>query len=317
MEFAVRERDVVIIGAGPAGIAAAMWAHTLGLEYSVFDREGAPGGQLHRVYNRIVDYPGMVMPDGAALAGRFAEHLSELAVRIECGVSIERIDVRERTVWTAGGATRGACLILAMGVRRRTLGIPGEAEYVGRGVSPSASRYAREFAGRSVLVVGGGDAAFEEALILAEVCRHVTVVHRRDVFLARQDFRERVAGAANITVLANASLAAIEGDEAVERAIVETDRGTQAIDVAGVFVCAGVVPNTELVQGQVALDAKGFVVVGTDRRSSVEAVYAAGDVCSGSSWTIAGAVGDGAAAVKDIQRKLRQGGPLQGPDGLG
>lgn len=295
------DRDVIVIGAGPAGLSAAAWAHTLELDYLALDAATALGGQLHRVHNRVVDYIGVSASNGAELAAAFARHAGALGVRISTSVEVARVDVANRTVETAA-ADRFAArrLVIATGVRRRKLGVPGEADFVGRGVSPSASKFAELFRDQPVLVVGGGDAAFEEALILARVCTRVTLAHRSDRFRARRDFRERVAADPKIDVLAGVELEAIEGTDRVERVRL----GGRELDVAGVFICAGIEPNTELVAGQVELDDRGYVAVDSRQRTSAEGVYAVGDVTAGSSLTIAAAVGEGAAAVKDIQRRL-------------
>jgi thioredoxin reductase (NADPH) len=304
----LRDLDVLVVGAGPAGISAALWAHTLELSYAVLERGETPGGQLLRVYNKVVDYAGLPAADGAALAERFRDHLASVGARIETGAGVAVVDVAARSIETAAGDRHTARhLVLATGVRRRTLGVPGEAEFVGRGVSPSASRYAHLFRGQRVLVVGGGDAAFEEALILARVCERVTLAHHSDRFRARADFRERVMADPRVEVLTGVTLEAIEGNERVERARLAGPGGPVARDVAGVFVCAGVVPNTDLVEGQLDLDDRGYVRTDARLRTSVDGVYAAGDVCSGSSLTIAAAVGQGAAAIKEIQRRLHQG----------
>lgn len=296
--------DVVIVGAGPAGMSAALWARTLELRYEVIDDAPAPGGQLHRVYNHVVDYPGVDARHGAELAEHLSRHLDGLDVRIRSGAAVTAIDVAARSVESGYGSLRARHLVLATGVRRRTLGVPGEAELVGRGVSPSASKYASQFSGQRVLVVGGGDAALEEALILAKVCERVTIVNRTERFRARPDFRDRVAADPRIVVHDRTELLAINGGDRVTGVELRGTDGPYSLDVAGVFVCVGVLPNSDLVAQQVAVDERGYVRTDERQRTSADGVYAAGDVCSGSSLTIAAAVGQGAAAVKDVQRRL-------------
>lgn len=299
------EHEVLIAGAGPAGIGASIWAHTLGLDYVVIDRAPVPGGQLHRIHNKIVDYPGLISRDGAQLLGHFLQHMATLGVRVLRDQEIVAVDLEQRRVETAGGDTLGARrLVLAMGVRRRRLGIPGEAELVGHGVCPSASKHAHEFRGQRVLVIGGGDAAFEEALILADVAEHVTLAHRSERFRARADFQQRVREQNNIDLLPNAEVVAIDGAGRVERVSVRSPDGHVSLPVGGVFICIGVEPNTGMIADQLDLDARGYIRVDARQQTSHAAVYAAGDICSGSSLTIAAALGQGAAAVKDIQREL-------------
>lgn len=299
--------DVVIVGAGPAGISAAIWAHTLKLRYAIVESAEAAGGQLLRVYNRVVDYAGMPSENGAALAERLRGHAGELGVAIRTGASVSSVDLERGVLKVDDAEVESRFVVLATGVRARSLGIPGEAAFVGRGVSPSASRYAEQFRDRRVLVVGGGDAAFEEALILAGVCREVTLVHRSATFSARADFRERVASNPRIHVIEFAELIEIEGADHVERVRLQVRGEGSALDVDGVFICAGVEPNSELVADQVERDGRGYVAVDTQMRSSHSLLYAVGDVRSGSSLTIAAAVGEGATAIKDIQRRLTRG----------
>jgi thioredoxin reductase (NADPH) len=221
---------------------------------------------------------------------------------------VTRIDAERCEVEADGETLASRYLLLATGVRRRTLGIPGEAELAGRGVAPSASRYAEDFRGERVLVVGGGDAAFEEALILARVCEHVTLAHHGDRFRARPDFRERVAADPRIELVTGVRLEAIEGDERVEGALLGGAE-PRTLDVAGVFICVGVQPNSELVAGHVERDGAGYVLVDARQRTTCDRVYAAGDVCAGSSLTVAAAVGQGAAAVKDVSRRIAASAP--------
>lgn len=298
------ELDVVIIGAGPAGLSAGIWARTLGLRYAIVEASPVSGGQLRRVYNRVVDYPGDTFVDGSELADRLARHAESLGVVVQTSHSATAVDLETGIVKTGDTELDARFILLCTGVRPRVLGVPGESEFVGRGVSPSASRYAEQFSGERVLVVGGGDAAFEEALILAEVCEHVTLVHRSGCFRARSEFQSRVAASARIDTILFCELVAIEGEQTVERARLRRGGEEWTTGVGGVFVCAGVVPNSELVAGQAALDDSGYVTVDARFRASHGRLYAAGDVRSGSSLTIAAAVGEASSAVKDIQRRI-------------
>ena len=296
--------DVAIVGAGPAGISAAIWAHTLKLRYVVLDSAPVAGGQLLRVYNRVVDYAGVPSANGAELAGRLRGHADEIGVSIRTDAAVSAIDLDRGVLRIEDAEIETRYVVLATGVRARVLGIPGEAAFVGRGVSPSASRYADQFRDRRVLVVGGGDAAFEEALILANVCREVTLIHRSAKFSARADFRARVKADSRIRVIEFGELLEIGGADRVERVRLKVHGVDSSLDVDGVFICAGVEPNAELVADQVAVDDRGYVKVDTQMRSSHSRLFAVGDVRSGSSLTIAAAVGEGATAIKDIQRRL-------------
>jgi thioredoxin reductase (NADPH) len=297
--------DLLVIGAGPAGMSAALWARRLDLEALVLDAGDRPGGQLWRIPGPVPDYPGLEPTLGADVAARFAASLAATDVSVRTGAVVERLDAVQATVELAGGERLSArFLVLATGVRPRRLGVPGESDVVGRGPAPVAYRHAPAFAGRRVLVVGGGDAALEEALLLAPVAEHVTVAHRGDRLTARPAFVDAVRRDPRIELRLGQRLVAILGDADVSGAELETTEGRIVIPVQGVFVCAGVQPNSELVRGQVDLDAAGFVRTGPMQRTSADRVYAVGDVCSGAALSIAAAVGQGATAVKDIQRRL-------------
>lgn len=308
----IDELDVVIIGAGPAGMSAAIWAANLKLRHVAIDRGPTVGGQLHRVFNKIADYPGFEGGVGEDLAERFLAQALDVGVNLETGTAVLTVDCANGVVATNERTYLAASLVIATGVTRRTLGIPGESDFVGRGLSPSASKYAGEFVGKSVVVVGGGDAACEEALILARACSRVTLIHRSDSFpRVRRDFRERVAQNASIDVLTNSSLLAIEGGDRVESVRITKNGHEVRMPVDGVFICVGVEPASTLVRSQLDVDQCGAIVVDSRQRSSIRNVYAVGDVCANSSLTIASAVGQGAAAVKDIQRRLSA--IVQGP----
>jgi thioredoxin reductase (NADPH) len=189
-------------------------------------------------------------------------------------------------------------------VRARRLGVPGERELAGRGVHGSATKHARRYAGARAVVVGGGDAAVEEALILAREGAEVTVVHRRDELSARHDFRARAAADPHIRFVLGTRVEAIEGAGRVERVRLVGPDGPLALDADAVFPCVGVEPNNELVADLARLDALGYIVVDERQRTSTDWIYAAGDVTSHSAWSVAAAVGQGAAAVKDISRRI-------------
>src|SRR5687767_6778 len=199
--------DVIIIGAGPAGLSAALWCDELGLDTLVVERASEVGGQLLRVYNPIENYLGARAADGRALRDLFAAQVEEKEFDLWTEADIESVDVRAKRVrLRSGEELQALALVVATGVRRRRLGVPGEEEFRGRGVLESGRLERERVAGEDVLVVGGGDAAAENALLLAEVCPTVTLVHRGKSLSARAEFAERVRGEHRITVFRETTL---------------------------------------------------------------------------------------------------------------
>jgi len=191
--------DVIIIGAGPAGLSAAWWCDELGLDTLVLEQHDQIGGQLHSIYGPIKNYPGVRASDGESFLARYCSGNDDADFDLWTGVEIERVDLKARKVWLRSGEElQSIAIILATGVRRRRLGIPGELEFEGHGIIESPTRDRENFAGRDVCVVGGGDAAAENALLLAKSCPTVTVVHRSKKLRARREFAAHVRNLALI-----------------------------------------------------------------------------------------------------------------------
>jgi thioredoxin reductase (NADPH) len=302
--------DVIIIGGGPAGISALIWCHSLGLRAVLLEQSPELGGQTLQMFHRVLDYPGLVVENGRELRDHFVAHLDELRLDYRTACRIEEVNLSERRALCDGQWLQSRAIIIATGARKRRLGIPGEDEFEIRGVSFSATRDHSLYAGKKVCVIGGGDSAVQNSLILASVCPSVTIIHRSDRFRAREDWLKQAQENPRITIINNAEARAIEGGEGgdhVERLIIEDTRTleTKTIETEGVFVRVGVAPNTEMFRGQIDLDEAGFIKTDQRQRTSVEMVYAAGDVCRPVSLSVATAVGHGAVAAKDIAMKIQ------------
>lgn len=301
--------DVIIIGAGPAGLSAALWCDELGLDALVLEREAETGGQLLRVHNAIENHLGVVAPDGRALRDVFAAQVEGRDFDLWTQVEIASVDLRARQVHLRSGERpRALALILATGVRRRRLGVPGEAEFAGRGVLESGRGERAVVAGEDVCVVGGGDAAAENALLLAEVCPTVTLVHRGKRLRARPEFVERVRGEHRINVFTEARLTQIIGRERVEAVEIEREGALKPFRTAvrGVVIRIGVEPNSELFRDQLHADARGYVVINGEQETSAEMVFAVGDLSNPLAPTVSGACGGGATAAKVIASRLQK-----------
>ncbi len=301
--------DVIVVGAGPAGVSAALWARSLLLTPEVLESAAAPGGQLAHIHFHPLDLAGVPGGDGAAIAGVLAQQLAagritlrttSPAIALEGGGEVNS----PRVVTEDGVVHEGDAVLVASGVRRRTLDIPGEKEFDGRGVSYSASRDRALFANRRVVVVGGGDAAFENAMLLTDVGATVALV-MRDLPRARHEFLERVSLDPRIELIPAARVTAIRGGDWVNAVRIESEDRAFERPVDGIVIKVGVIPNTEWCKGALDLDPEGFVMVDATLRASKPRVWAAGDVTRPAVPSLATAIGQGAQAMGAIRALLR------------
>jgi thioredoxin reductase (NADPH) len=300
--------DLAVVGAGPAGVAAALAAQAAGLSVLLLEAGERPGGQLHRVHSWVTG----VAPfegDGAAFATELERWLANAGIRPRFGARVEGLSAgrgEEAIALELAGGERvpARALLIASGLRSRALGVPGEREFSGRGVSTSATRDRDRFASRPVVVVGGGDAAFENALLLAAVGCRVTLVVR-DEPRARAEFRDRVAARPQIELAAHTRVLAIEGGTDVRAVKLAGPHAEYRLETSGVFVKIGSCPNTEWCRGFVACDEEGFVRVDALGATACPGVWAAGDVARPDSFTVAAASATAAAVVADVRARMR------------
>lgn len=303
------EYDVIIIGAGPAGLCAAMYAGR-GMLSAITIERGAPGGELLNT-DLIEDYIGFETIKGWELAQKMAEHAKKFGANIVTD-TVERIH-RGADGWfsveTARGDTyRSQAVILTAGGTPVKLGVPGEKEYAGKGVSYCAVCDGAFFKGENLAVVGGGDAAVEEADYLTRYANKVTLIHRRDEFRASPIIQERAFANPKIEVIRNTVVPEIVGNgKGVTHAVLEdtlTGRRTN-LDVGGVFIFVGFKPNTQLVEGHVDHDAGGYLITDNRMMTSMAGLFAAGDVRSQLTRQITTAVGDATTAAIAVEKYLK------------
>jgi thioredoxin reductase (NADPH) len=287
-------------------MSALIWCHSLGLRGVLLEQSPELGGQMLEMFHRVLDYPGLVAENGRELRDHFAAQLDLLQVDYRTGRKIEEVDLSQRRAHCGGEWLQGRGVIIATGARKRRLGIPGEDKFEIRGVSFSATRDHSLYAGKKVSVIGGGDSAVQNSLLLAGICPSVTLIHRSDKYRARPDWLKQARENPRITIIDNAEAKAIEGGERVERLVIEDTRTREikTIDTEGVFIRVGVAPNTEMLRGQIEMDEAGFIKIDQRQQTSVEMVYAAGDVCRPACLSVATAVGQGAISAKDIAISL-------------
>ena len=286
--------DVIVVGAGPAGMSAAGYAARAGYDVLLLDA-AAPGGQLMFI-DQIENYPGFESISGFALAEKMESQASAFGVEIEYGevTSLRKSD-DGFTVSTSDGDVRARAVILAMGARHRHLDVPGEEEYSGRGVSYCATCDGPFFKGRRVVVVGGGDTALTDAVYLSRLCSSVKLVHRRNEFRAQKAIQDKMKACANIQTVTPHTIKEILGDGEKVTGVVLDDGST--IETDGIFIFTGIVPNSQIVKGLVELDDAGFVMTDAMMRTSLEGMYAVGDLRKTPFRQVVTAAGDGAVAA--------------------
>lgn len=300
--------DLIIIGAGPAGLSAAVYGRRAGLDLIVIEQTPLGGGQVVDTYE-VDNYLGMPGVNGFDLAQKFRSHADGLGAVFRGGrVVAVRDEGAFKVVETADGKSYEArALILAGGAEHAKLGVPGEEEYRGQGVSYCATCDGAFFKKRDVAVVGGGDVAVEDAVYLARFCRKVYLIHRRDSLRAAKSLQERLFACGNAEVIWNSTLQRIKGTDLVEGISIRSkdDDKERELAVDGVFIAVGMRPKTEAYRETVACDQGGYIIAGEDCATSVPGIFAAGDIRTKALRQIVTAVADGACAVASVERYLR------------
>ena len=298
--------DLIILGAGPAGISAAIYAARAGLHTLWLDKQFAPGGQIISTYE-VDNYPGMPGISGMDLGEAMAAHAKKLGISPvrENVLSVEE-EAGEKIVRTKKNTYRAKTLLIACGASHRKLGIPGEEELGGMGVSYCATCDGAFFKDRTAVVVGGGNTAVEDALFLAGICRKVYLVHRRDKLRADKVLQDRLMECANVELVWNSIPLEIRGNEQVTGLLVRNGKTGEErfLDVDGVFIAVGIVPNTEKFKNFVQMDENGYIDAGEEGVTNTPGVFAAGDIRTKSLRQVVTAVSDGANAVYSIQKYL-------------
>lgn len=299
--------DLIIIGSGPAGLSAAVYGKRAGLDTLVLEKSPMSGGQVLNTYE-VDNYLGLPGINGFDMGMQFREHADKLGAQFreadvlsleDCGdykiIRTEKEELQTRTVIIAAGATH------------RHLGVPGETEFSGLGVSYCATCDGAFFRGKDTVVVGGGDVAVEDAIFLARTSRKVYLVHRRDELRAAKSLQDTLFSLPNVEVIWNAQVKAIHGSGQVESVTLEKKDGVQEeLAVQGVFIAVGITPNSEPYLSVVESDRSGYLKAGEDCAASVKGIYAAGDIRTKRLRQIVTAVADGANAVNSVQEYLME-----------
>lgn len=291
--------DMVIIGGGPGGYTAALYGARSGLDTLILERLSA-GGQM-ALTDQIDNYPGFEDGiDGFSLGEKMLRGAERFGAQTKMAeVRAVRLNGAVKEIETAGGTLYGRTVILATGATPRALGVAGGQELIGRGVSYCASCDGMFYRGKTVVIVGGGNTAAADAILLSRICEKVFVVHRRDTLRATKIYHEPLMKAENIAFCWNSTVSELlHGDKltGVKVRNIQTGEETE-ISCDGLFVCIGREPASELVKGQLELDGAGYIVADESTRTSLPGVYAVGDVRTKAFRQVVTAVGDGATAA--------------------
>ncbi len=299
--------DLIIIGSGPAGMGAAVYAKRAGLEVAVLEKTPLSGGQVLNTYD-VDNYLGIPSTGGFDLSQKFRAHGDKLGVpvltREVTGLLMEG---DTKTVLCEEGNEQTRAVLLATGAEHAKLEVPGEEELAGMGVSYCATCDGAFFRGRTVAVVGGGDVALEDAIYLARGCEKVYVIHRRDAFRGAKILQDELLALPNVEVLYQTKVEKICGEDQVEKLLLaDTVTGeTSELAVDGIFIAVGIHPETELVKNLVKTDEAGYVIAGEDGITEVPGLFVAGDIRKKPLRQIITAVADGANAATSAAAYLK------------
>ena len=296
--------DVIIIGAGPAGLAAGIYGKRAGFDILILDTSSISGGQILNTYE-IDNYPGFPGASGQEVADAMRQHCDKLGVEFARGRVTSIIDngatkdlVTKKNTYTAKS------IIIATGASNKKLCCPGEEELSGMGVSYCATCDGAFFKEKQVAVVGGGDVALEDAIYLSRFCTKVYLIHRRDEFRGAKVLQDQVKSTDNIEIIYDTVVNSINGTQSVESITVQNTKtdASSELKVDGIFIAVGTVPNTQILSGLVQMDDKGYVVADETCKTTCPGVFVAGDVRTKPLRQVLTATADGANAITSIQK---------------
>lgn len=303
-------KDLIIIGSGPAGLTAGIYAERAKMDTIVIERNYMSGGQIIDTYE-VDNYPGLPGINGFDLAQKMREHADKLGVDF-VNAEVKRVeDLGDvKCIYTDKEVYEAKAVLFTSGAGHSKLGIPGEDTYGGKGVSYCATCDGAFYRGKDVAVIGGGNVAVEDAIFLARGSRKVYVVHRRDELRAIKSLQEQLFAMDNIEMVWDSVAIEIVGNDGKTSGVRVHNKKTgtdKVLPVDGVFVAVGIVPNTELFKGICAMDDRGYIIAGEDGKTNTPGFFVAGDARTKQVRQVATAVGDGASVVSSIDRYLTTG----------
>ncbi len=298
--------DVIVIGAGPAGLAAGIYGKRAGYNILVLDTSSISGGQILNTYE-VDNYPGIPGVSGTELADAMKKHCEKLGVEFARGRVSSIVDNGEiKELITKKENFQTKTVIIATGATNRKLGCPGEDEFSGMGVSYCATCDGAFFKDKVVAVVGGGDVALEDAAYLARACKKVYLIHRRDEFRGAVVLQNQIKSLDNVELVLDSTVESIIGNDSVEKLLIKNKKTDEEkeLEVEGVFIAVGTVPNTKTISGLPSLDDRGYIIAGETCETNIPGVFAAGDVRTKRLRQVITATADGANAITSITNYL-------------
>lgn len=298
--------DLIIIGSGPAGLTASIYAQRAMLNTLVIEKNVMSGGQILNTYE-VDNYPGFKGINGFDLGMKFREHADELEAKfIEAEVIKVTNEGDIKKVATNKETYEAKSIIIATGARYRKLGAPGEEKLSGMGVSYCATCDGAFFRNKTTCVVGGGDVAVEDAIFLARICTKVYVIHRRDEFRAAKSLQERLFSLDNVEIIWDSTVKQIKGDNKVSSIIISNTKSNEEkeIETDGVFIAVGIIPNSETFEGVVGMNEQKYIIADETGVTDTDGIFTAGDIRTKMLRQIITAASDGANAVTSVQNYL-------------
>ena len=300
--------DVVIIGSGPAGLSASIYAKRAGLDALTLEQHPLSGGQVLNTYE-VDNYPGLSGINGFDMGMKFREHADKLGCGFKnalvCGVKKTESGF---AVETKEGEILTKTIVAAMGAVHAKLQVPGEEELAGKGVSYCATCDGAFFRGKVTAVVGGGDVAVEDAIFLSRACEKVYLIHRRGELRAASILQKELMGLPNVEILWERVVKRIEGEGQTESLVLENVKTgkSDTLAVNGVFIAVGIVPSGDILKGMISCDEQGYFIAGEDCATDVPGIFVAGDLRRKKLRQVVTAVADGANAVASVLDYLRE-----------
>ena len=286
--------DIIIVGAGPAGLTAALYASRANKSVLVFEGK-AYGGQILNA-SVVENYPGVGNTSGFEIATTMYNQVKERGVEIKYETVLNVTP--ELEVKTSNGTYKAKAIILATGAQNRKLNLPNEVELIGKGVSYCATCDGNFYKGKDVAVIGGGNTALEDALYLSNICNKVYLVHRRDTFRGEDKYIKEIEEKDNIEVIYNSKVQSINGNDYLESiTIIDNESNTRDISISGLFIAVGQEPKNEMFANVVELDEKGYIKTIDDVHTNTEHIYVAGDCRNKDLKQLTTAVSDGSIAA--------------------
>lgn len=301
--------DVIILGSGPAGMTAAIYAKRAMLSAVMIDKNYVGGGQILNTYE-VDNYPGLPGISGFDLGMKISDHADKFEIeKVSTMINSIELDSDIKTVSTDDGDFKGKSIVIATGNSPKKLNVPGEEEFAGMGVSYCATCDGAFFKEKTTAVVGGGDVAIEDAIFLARGCKKVYLIHRRDELRGAKSLQDQLFNTENIEIIYDTVVTSINGQDNVDSINIKNVKSNEeaVLNVDGIFLAVGNDPNSinELSNTKLDTDERGYIKAGEDCKTNISGVFAAGDIRTKHLRQVVTAVADGANAIESAQEYLR------------